>query len=163
MKGHSTGVFAVAISPDGQTIASVSKDRAGALIHTLEGHKDSVRTVAFSADGRIVATGSNDKTIKLWNVLTGEHLRTLVGHKDLVNSVAFNPNNNTLVLASSLWLVKRWQRSAQRYNREREANLLQRQLKKLPLDLGQFLEGRSHHQSVESAHRRIEPHSYWTH
>ena len=46
-------------------------------------------------------------------------------------------------LASSLWLVKTWQRSAQRYNREREANLLRRQLKKLPLDLGQFLEGRS--------------------
>ena len=47
------------------------------------------------------------------------------------------------VLASSLWLVKTWQRSAGRYAREREANLLQRQLKKLPLDLVQFLEGRS--------------------
>lgn len=47
------------------------------------------------------------------------------------------------MLASSLWLVKTWQRSAQRYAREREANLLRRQLKKLPLDLGQFLERRS--------------------
>lgn len=47
------------------------------------------------------------------------------------------------VLASSLWLVKTWQRSAQNYFREREAKSLQRQLKKLPLNLVQFLEGRS--------------------
>ncbi len=47
------------------------------------------------------------------------------------------------VFASSLWLVKTWQRSAQHYAREGEAKLFQRQLKKLPLDLVQFLEERS--------------------
>ncbi|HEY9624583.1 MAG TPA: hypothetical protein V6C78_29785 [Crinalium sp.] len=47
------------------------------------------------------------------------------------------------VVASSLWLVKTWQRSAQRYNRERDASLLRRQLHKLNIDLSQFLEGRS--------------------
>ncbi|WP_339383347.1 hypothetical protein [Oculatella sp. LEGE 06141] len=47
------------------------------------------------------------------------------------------------VAASSLWLAKTWQRSAQRYNRERDANLLRRQLTKLNIDLTQALEGRS--------------------
>lgn len=47
------------------------------------------------------------------------------------------------VVASSLWLVKTWQRSAQRYNRERDASLLRRQLHKLNMDLSQFLDGRS--------------------
>jgi hypothetical protein len=47
------------------------------------------------------------------------------------------------VLLSSLWLVKTWHRSLQRYSRERDTNLLRRQLGKLDVDLSQFLEGRS--------------------
>lgn len=47
------------------------------------------------------------------------------------------------IVASSLWLAKTWQRSAQRYDRERDANLLRRQLSKLKLNLHQSLEGRS--------------------
>lgn len=47
------------------------------------------------------------------------------------------------IVASSLWLAKTWHRSAQKYNRERDANLLKRQLGKLDIDLYQALEGRS--------------------
>jgi hypothetical protein len=47
------------------------------------------------------------------------------------------------IVLSSLWLVRTWKRSAQRYTRERDANLLRRQLGKLDIDLSQFLEGRS--------------------
>jgi hypothetical protein len=47
------------------------------------------------------------------------------------------------IVCSSLWLVKTWKRSAQRYGRERDANLLRRQLNKLGIDFSQFLEGRS--------------------
>ncbi|NJN89458.1 MAG: hypothetical protein HC878_03145 [Leptolyngbyaceae cyanobacterium SL_5_14] len=47
------------------------------------------------------------------------------------------------VVASSLWLVKSWNRSAQQYNRERDANLLRRQLSKLDIDFSQSLDGRS--------------------
>lgn len=47
------------------------------------------------------------------------------------------------VVVSSLWLVKTLNRSAQQYSRERDTNLLRRQLIKLNIDLSQFLEGRS--------------------
>jgi hypothetical protein len=47
------------------------------------------------------------------------------------------------IVLSSLWLIKTWNRSAQRYTRERDANLLRRQLGQLDIDLSQFLEGRS--------------------
>ncbi|NJR66321.1 MAG: hypothetical protein HC772_14975 [Leptolyngbyaceae cyanobacterium CRU_2_3] len=47
------------------------------------------------------------------------------------------------IVLSSLWLVKTWNRSAQRYGRERDANLLRRQLNKLDIDFSQYLEGRS--------------------
>jgi hypothetical protein len=48
-----------------------------------------------------------------------------------------------VIVLSSLWGVKTWNRSAQRYIRERDANLLRRQLGRLDIDLSQFLEGRS--------------------
>jgi hypothetical protein len=47
------------------------------------------------------------------------------------------------IVASSLWVHKTWNRSAQSYSRERDANLLRRQLHKLKIDFSQFLEGRS--------------------
>lgn len=47
------------------------------------------------------------------------------------------------IVLSSLWLVKTWHRTAQRYVRERDANLLRRQLTKLDIDFAQLLEGRS--------------------
>jgi hypothetical protein len=47
------------------------------------------------------------------------------------------------IVASSLWLTKVWQRSEQKYARERDGHLLRRQLKKLPLDLSEYLKGRS--------------------
>ena len=47
------------------------------------------------------------------------------------------------IASSSLWLAKALQRSAQKYSRERDGYLLRRQLKKLPLNLDEFLKGRS--------------------
>jgi len=48
-----------------------------------------------------------------------------------------------LVAASSLWLVRNWHRSPALYSRENLAERLRRQLAKLGLDVGRFLEGRS--------------------
>ncbi len=47
------------------------------------------------------------------------------------------------VILSTLWLVKSWNSSLQRYNRERDTNLLRRQLSKIDIDLSKFLEGRA--------------------
>jgi WD domain, G-beta repeat len=38
-------------------------------------------------DGNMLASGSEDRTIKLWDVTTGECLRTLVGHKNELRSI----------------------------------------------------------------------------
>ncbi|MDJ0637175.1 MAG: hypothetical protein QNJ34_28640 [Xenococcaceae cyanobacterium MO_188.B29] len=47
------------------------------------------------------------------------------------------------LLASILWLVKVWQRSKKRYLKERDGNLLRRQLQKLEINLSRHLDGRS--------------------
>ena len=39
-----------------------------------------VRSVAFSPDGRSALSGSDDKTIKLWDVATGNEIRSFAGH-----------------------------------------------------------------------------------
>ncbi|MFM6254394.1 MAG: WD40 repeat domain-containing protein, partial [Dolichospermum sp.] len=47
---------------------------------TFKGHSDSVTAIAFTPDGKTVISGSDDKTIKTWDLETGEIKMTLEGH-----------------------------------------------------------------------------------
>jgi len=80
----------------------VSLDKA------LSGHTDRVCNVAFSPDGQTLASGSLDKSIKLWNVATGQQLRTLSGHTGGVKSVVFSPDGRILASGSSDLTVRLW-------------------------------------------------------
>ena len=72
-------IYDIAISPDGDSLASGSDDHvvrlwdvaSGILKQTLEGHTDSVESVAFSPDGHTLATVSSDRTARLWDVASG--------------------------------------------------------------------------------------------
>jgi WD40 repeat protein len=114
LTGHTKDVADVAIAPDGQTIASASKDKTiklwstdGKLLKTLTGHTDEVASVAFSPDSQTIASASHDKTIKLWSA-DGELLLTLTGHTDRVRDVAFSPQGNLIASASWDKTVKLW-------------------------------------------------------
>jgi WD40 repeat protein len=77
--GHLGRVTTVVFSPDGQMVASGSRDctirlwdsKTGKELQTLQGHSDLVGTVAFSPDGQMVASGSDDRTVRLWDSKTG--------------------------------------------------------------------------------------------
>ena len=53
-------------------------------------------SVAFSPDGSVLASASWDRTVRLWDVKTGEQKGTLTGHTEMVESVAFSPDGTTL-------------------------------------------------------------------
>ena len=66
---------------------------------TLAGHSNWVNSVSFSPDGTKLASGSEDKTIKIWEVSTGQLLKTLEGHSSSVYSVSFSPDRTKLASA----------------------------------------------------------------
>ncbi len=79
-----------------------------AVAHTLKGHSDTVWAVAVSRDGRTLVSGSADKTIKVWNLKTGQLRQTLSGHSDIVRSVTIGPDGQTLASGSGDRTLKIW-------------------------------------------------------
>ncbi len=79
------------------------------LVRTLTGHTDKVLALTFSGDGVYIASDSLDKTIRLWNVRSGQSVHTLSkGESEMIitNGIAFSPNGNLLASAEAIWDVK---------------------------------------------------------
>lgn len=52
--------------------------------YTHAGHTSDVDMVRWHPNCHYIASGSSDRTVRLWDVRTGECARLLVGHKDRV-------------------------------------------------------------------------------
>ena len=76
---------------------------------------DGVTTVAISPDSSILAAGSLDRTIRLWDIQSGQLIDRLdsenelgTGHKDSVYSIAFTHDGKQLVSGSLDRSIKLW-------------------------------------------------------
>jgi WD40 repeat protein/tRNA A-37 threonylcarbamoyl transferase component Bud32 len=99
-----------------QTDSAIAPILPWACIRTLTGHAGGVTAVTIHPDEQTLASGSSDKTIKLWNLTTGEILHTFAGrslwfgagHTDRITALLFASDGHTLVSSSDDGTVKFW-------------------------------------------------------
>jgi WD40 repeat protein/serine/threonine protein kinase len=116
--GIPTGVYALAIRPDGRVLATAQERGPKDVdlwdmgthqrLRKLVGHGATVKAVAFHPDGRTLASASEDRTIRIWDTLHGRALSVLEEHAATVVALAFSPDGRRL--ASKGWdhTVRLW-------------------------------------------------------
>ena len=116
-------VLAVALSPDGATLAASGSMEVpeqgghairlydlttGEIAGLLVGHTQAVSSLAFSSDGLRLLSGSADKDAIIWDVAGRRPLQVLSGHDESVTAVAFSPDGNRAVTASADRTARLW-------------------------------------------------------
>lgn len=118
-KGHRSAATCVAVSGDGSTAFTGSKDcsiirwdvetGAKSKYHGargrphVHGHTAAVLSVALSPDGRYLASGSSDKTVRIWDLRLAPadaQVHCFQKHRDSVSALAFRLNSQQLFSGS---------------------------------------------------------------
>jgi len=125
LKGHSGAVTCLATNsetPD--VLISGSRDKtiiswnlnadtadleeAGVPKRSLQGHSHFVEDIVLSSDGAFALSCSWDRTLRLWNLATGETTNSFVGHEKDVLSCAFSADNRQIISGSRDRSLKLW-------------------------------------------------------
>lgn len=113
---HEKDINSVAVSPDGNYIATGSQDKTlklwnaskGKLHATCRGHRRGLWDVCFSTRDKLVASSSGDNTVRIWSVQNGACMVTLEGHLSGVLKTAFISKGLQIASAGADGLLKVW-------------------------------------------------------
>lgn len=114
--GHRNWIKSLAVSSDGQKLASGSNDRtvriwdvaSGKQLVKLEGHQGPVEALAFSPDNRWLVSGSADATIRVWDSASGREFQRLTGHTKGITVLTFSADGRFIASGSADTTIKLW-------------------------------------------------------
>lgn len=112
---HRLDLNSLAVSRDGNTLMTGSDDHnvylwnvnSGEETRRIPGHTNFVYAVAFAGNGRLVASGGTDKTVRVFDLTTGQS-SAYEGHNSAVTNVAFSADSR-YVFASGDNFVRQWE------------------------------------------------------
>ncbi|KAG2489757.1 hypothetical protein HYH03_011709 [Edaphochlamys debaryana] len=109
LKGHSSQVTGLVVSPDGSRLFSACCDKTVRVwdlpsrkeLAVLTGHKDYAQGVDVTADGARLVSGSADGTVRLWDARSAASAAASQQHADGIMSAALGTNNGYVATGSS--------------------------------------------------------------
>jgi WD40 repeat protein len=116
LKGHNSAIRSVAVSPDGQRLATASDDGTGRVwdlassraTRTLPAHTNVVSSVAVTRDGKRIVTGSYDGTARVWDIASGQEPLRLEGHAGEIAQVVATPDEKRIIAVDADGKVWVW-------------------------------------------------------
>lgn len=105
---HSDEIWDISISPNGQFLATASKDETVILwstkppfdvIKCWKGHQNVVSAVAWSWDSQFIASCGNDGFVYVWTPSRDAHLVKIEPHTSVVTSIAWIPETYSFITA----------------------------------------------------------------
>jgi WD40 repeat protein/tRNA A-37 threonylcarbamoyl transferase component Bud32 len=105
---HQGDIMAMAVSPDGKTVATASADRTvrlwvaatGEPTGTVLRHPDAVLAAAYAPDGKTLLTGCADNAVRRWEAATGRPLGEPWPQPFPVSALAVSPDGRTMLIGS---------------------------------------------------------------
>lgn len=118
--GHKDAITDLAVSQNGEILASASKDNTvklwslatGKEICTLKDHLATIWCVAITPDSQTVVSASEDGNVKLWSI-NGELKDSLVGHQGAIFTMAISYDGSLLVTGGKDKTVRLWNLNTQ--------------------------------------------------
>lgn len=112
-KVHNKEIYSLAFSPKESLIISGGNDNKLKLLDFInkkelkifEGHLGAIKGVVFSSDGSKVISISTDKTIKIWDIFSGDLVKNI---KTDLNLTSISLFENILIVGGKGNIVKMW-------------------------------------------------------